>query len=221
MNKRAVRFASLLAIGILFALRCGTPDTAGRDRAIERSLNGALGVLAIPCCGQFNLAGDSLSILKAAERAGLVTLRELPQAYWDSFLSRTQGTGQPFVVKATDKLTNITGISSDSLPENFSPSRGGLVVAVSTAKVEKVVTDEEYKGPLASPGEKHRLLLGLYKAIPTPAAAAVGPALANQEEKTFQFRCIARYSDLKKAWSVVAIDAGSVEPERWFTNNVK
>lgn len=96
-----------------------------------------------------------------------------------------------------------------------------LRVKIQESSVDKIVTDDEYKGPLAGLGEKHRLVLGIYRRIPTSAAVVAGAGMAGQDQEKFRFRCVVRYSDFKKEWSVVAIDAGSVDPERWFTDHVK
>jgi hypothetical protein len=219
MNKRAFHSHLVLVIaGVALATGgCGAPDTPGRNRVIEGALHERYGFLAIPT-GLVNVAGNPLlTVLKTAESAGLVRLRQIPQDYWSSFLSRTQGIGSPFEVTATPRLLGVAIVGTGSPKGAVQVLR----VDVLESKIDKVVTEEEYKGPLATPGEKHYIILGLYRMIPTSAARVVGSGLAIQDEAQFRFRCVVRYSEFKKEWGVVAIDAGSVTPEQWFTSNVK
>ena len=84
---------------------------------------------------------------------------------------------------------------------------------VGEAKIGKIITEEEYKGPLVTPGEKHRIILGIFRSIPTSTAAVVGPDLSRQDEYRLRFRCVVKYGEFKKEWSVVALDVGSTDPE--------
>lgn len=212
----------VLASIALATVGCGTVNTSGRNKAIEDALDQRYGFVQIPT-GQMRITGDVLAYLRKVESAGLVSLREIPESYWDSFLTRTQGTGTPFEVTATPKLLDVAVAVAPPKPEDPPPKRapGPLRVKVQEAKLDKIVTEEEYKGSLATPGEKHHLILGLYRRIPTSAASVVGGAMAGQDEQRFRFRCVVRYSEFKKEWSVVAIDAGTVDPEQWLTGNVK
>ncbi|MCX6629482.1 MAG: hypothetical protein NTW28_17840 [Candidatus Solibacter sp.] len=201
---------------------CGTPNTSGRNAVIEAALmNQGFGLIGIPTGKQVRVNGDVLAFLKKAESSGLVAVREIPQGYLDSFLNTTQGMGRPFEVVATPKLLGIaleTDIDqSQTIPPK--PVRN-LLVRISEAKMDKIVTADDYKGPLATPGEKHQLILGLFRSIPTPAAAVVGPDLVRLADR-FRFRCVVKYSEFNKQWSVVALDIGSIDPEQWGTANVK
>lgn len=215
------RIAFVLTLAATVVVGCGIPNKAGRERAIEAAITDQYGGISIRCCGQMSLDQETLAFLKRMEAAGLVTVREIPQAYWDSFLSRTQGTGRPFEIAATQRFKQIVGIKPDDADQDVAHGGLGVTFTIQTATIDKVVTDEEYRGPLASPGETHRLVLGVYTATPNSYATALGPAITPQAPKQFRFRCVARYSGTKKDWSIVALDAGSLDPERWFTNNVR
>jgi hypothetical protein len=86
-------------------------------------------------------------------------------------------------------------------------------------QVREVLRDEDYKGPLATPGETFRLVLakiGVSSArdssdIPTDLSSLL-PA---------RLRCIVKYDDFNKEWKVVAIDVASAESERWATDSVR
>ena len=135
-------------------------------RVIEGALDQQYGFVAIPT-GLMNIAGGPLlTERKKAASAGLVSLRQIPQDYWSSFASSTQGMGSPFEVTATPKLLGV------AIARNDSPKGAVQIlrVGVQESKMDKVVTEEEYKGPLATPGEKHYIILGLYRRIPTSAA---------------------------------------------------
>ena len=222
MKKKAFPLQVVWVLGAiaLSTVGCSSPDTSGRNRVIEGALNQAFGIIGIPTGPQLRVTDEVLAFLKKAESAGLVRVREIPQGYWDSFLNRTQGMGRPFEVVQTEKLNSVA----------LDPTEGGeagqepnavLHVRVSEAKMDRILTDEEYKGSLATPGEKHRLILGTFKSIPTAAAAVVGRDVAKQEEYLARFRCVVKYSEFKKAWSLVALDVGSTDPEQWYTSNVK
>ncbi len=363
---------------------CGSAVGPGIDRTIEEAIDKTYGFLEIPT-GHFRANAQLLSVLRSAESAGLVTVQEVQEAYWDSFLTQTQGMGKPVVVRATQKLLGVAvappsepatpsaaslvggmTVTTDearrwyeqnlalySKPERIRAShilfkteganaavarkraeevlakvkaggdfsalakqysedsskaaggdldyfgRGAMVkpfedaawalqvgqtsglvqsefgfhiikltdrqpsstptfeqlrpsleaaiktakataeaerlaieaakragpvtlrVAVQQAKMGRVVSDEEYRGSLATPGERHRLQLGIYRRVPTAAAVTVGGGLAGQVEQDFRYRCVLRYSEFKKEWNIVAIDSGSLDPERWFTENVR
>lgn len=176
---------------------------------------------AVPTGPQLRLTNDSLAYLKKAESAGLVTIREIPQGYWDSFGNRTfMGGSRPFEVVGTPKLLGVAINPSEGGEPGDDPNET-LRVRVSEAKMDKVLTDEEYEGSLATPGEKHRLILGTFRNTPTSSAAVLGNGMARQEKYLARFRCIVKYSEFKKEWSVIALDAGSIDPEQWYTANVK
>jgi len=92
-------------------------------------------------------------------------------------------------------------------------------VRVSDPKLGEVIRDEEYKGPLTTPGEKYRLILAKIANNPAAGQGAVSPELAKLLPA--RLRCIIKYSDFKKEWSVVAMDFGSLDPEKWYSSNVK
>lgn len=215
-----LQLVCVLATIALGTVGCGTPNTSGRDAVIETALkNQGFGIIGIPTGPQLRVNGDVLAFLKKAESAGLVTVSEIPQGYWDSFLNTTQGMGRPYKVVQTEKLNGVA----------LNPSLGGepgsdpnevLSVRISEPKMDRIIKADDYKGPLATPGEKHQLILGLFRSIPTPAAAVVGPDLVRLADR-FRFRCVVKYSEFNKQWSVVALDVGSIDPEQWGTANVK
>lgn len=215
--------ASVAAMIALCAVSCASPDISGRNRVIEDAVNQAVGVLEFSWGPQLRLKGNALAYLKKADAAGLVIVKEIPQSFWDSFASSTfmEG-GPPFAVTATDKLKRI---AVDPKVEDYANMAGGGIfpyrVRVGDSNITKVLTDEEYKGSLATPGEKHRLILGTFQNTPTPAAAVVGRDLSRQDGYVGRFRCVVKYSDFKKEWSVTALDVGSIDPEQWYTSNVK
>jgi hypothetical protein len=129
--------------------------------------------------------------------------------------------GRPFEVVATPKLLGIALETDIDQPQAIPPKPvRDLLVRISEAKMDRIITVDDYKGPLATPGEKHQLILGLFRSIPTPAAPVVGPDLARLADR-FRFRCVVKYSEFSRQWSVVALDVGSADAEEWYTSNVK
>ena len=220
MKQQAIQrlFTCVFAIIILSTYGCMTPDTAGRNRAIESAVNEVFGILYIPTGPQLRLTNSGVAFLRKAEAAGLVKIREVPQGSLDLFFNQTQGLGRPFQVVSTDKLAGIA-LNPNLGGEPGSNPNYTEEVRISEAKIDKVISDEAYQGPLATPGEKYRLILGTVKSTPTPAAAVVGPNLSTPS--VARFRCVVKYSEFKKAWSVIALDMGSIDVEQWNTNNVK
>src|ERR1017187_1866379 len=217
MNRRTL--TSTLICGLasiaIATVGCGTPDVSGRNKAIQDALDHAHRSV-LSGTGTMNLGANNLPPLRKAESAGLITLRQIPQDYWGGFLSQTQGLGTPFEVTATPKLVAVAVVASD-----LKAAGKVLKVKVQEARMDQVVTEEGYKGLLATPGEKHVQVLGLYRRVPTSAAKVLGSEVVGQEEQPFRFRCVLKSSEFKKEWSVVAIDAGTVNPEQWLTNNIK
>jgi hypothetical protein len=85
-------------------------------------------------------------------------------------------------------------------------------------KVADVLRDEEYKGPLATPGETFRLLLATTQFTPPPKNE-IPPALTSMLPA--RLRCVLKYSEFKKEWNVVALDVGPADSEQWYTSNVR
>lgn len=309
MNARSAPVVTLIATVIASALGCANPPTSAAKSAIEKAIDQQAAYVEIPL-GQVLVRGEAQwAVLKKAETAGLVSVRDVPQGFWDSFLSQTQGTGTPAEVRATASLFQAIAVSpqedqrvatgasakakslrkleqivnaidryataegrepaelnalvpkyidgavlidpwgkqylyfSEPAPGfsliGFTPDgkadpdlilsrgrgerlEGGTTrrVKLFDARLDKIVSDENYHGSLATPGEKHRLLLGTYRPALTEAARVVGPEFTRDYEQMFRFRCVIKYSEFSKQWSVVALDVGSLQPETWFTKNV-
>jgi hypothetical protein len=211
------------ALGLMLA-GCSAPSPGGMNDIIEAALSQQFQVLELYTGPDLRLSRSDLAGLNTAAGAGLVSLRQ------------TNDPGR-FDVAATPKLVQIASNPNDIWTqkdqEEFTggepePSdaywqrlqRMKARVKLLDARLGKIVTNEAYSGPLATPGEKHRLVLGTFKSIPTSAVKVLGPSLATAEESLLRFRCVLRYSDFKKEWAVVACDLGSIEPERWFGDKV-
>lgn len=210
----------LLATIALGTVGCSTPDTSARNRAIEETLNQAIQVFEIPTGTELSITGDVLAYLKKAEAAGLVEVRH--PSWMAAGLIEVIATPK-LVGVALNPTAAWTALDSERFmghEAGDSNDRFRVRVRVRQAKMDKILTDEEYKGPLAAPGEKHRLILGTFRNTPSSAAAVVGLGFATQEEILLRFRCVVKYSEFKKEWSVVAFDMGSINPEQWFTSRV-
>lgn len=94
-------------------------------------------------------------------------------------------------------------------------------VQSSAATVEDIVADGPDTGASASPGEEYRLVLGIFRNTPTPAAAVLGADFASPVASVMRFRCILHYSPLNSEWSIVAINVGAPNSGPWHTNSVK
>ena len=217
------RGAIALAILGTLAQACGRDDTEAKRHAIEAAVS-RFGQVVISTGSHLNLKSDAVAFLKAAEAEGLVTLEEIPQDYWGGFATQTFMEGaKPYRVTPTQALIQAAGRASDSSGDvqtwRFSPV---------TPSLGQIVSDEEYKGPLAPPGETCRLIL---------AKVEYRPVASWEEDKRTlrifgrfsrfflfpdQVRCVVKYSPFDKNWTVVAMDVGdsTVEP-RWQTSNVK
>ena len=90
---------------------------------------------------------------------------------------------------------------------------------VGELKVGEILRDEEYKGPLATPGETFRLVLAKIEHAPVERTSAipadVGDLLPGR------LRCVLKYSDFDKAWKVVALDVSPADSEQWGSANVR
>src|ERR1051325_2284453 len=160
--------AMLGMVIMLFVTGCDNGDRSVRRKALEDHLN-VMGQKVFET-GKQRLPDDLLEFDRRAQAAGLITLREIPESYWGSFLSQTQGMGTPVEITPTQKLLTLAGATPD--PRDAAAGRN-LLVRVSSFKIDQVTTDEKYKGQLAQPGEEYRILLGTYREIPTAAAAVV------------------------------------------------
>ena len=219
MKSRTKRLArpslACLAGIVLQTMACGGPDISGATNAIAHALEERYCVLTIPV--GTTMVSRQLGFLKMFESEQLITLRTIPQGYWDSFLGNTQGLGSPFEITPTPKLLAI----ALPQPPAAKDEPAVLRVQVNQVRVGNIISEEEYKGPLATPGEKYRLVLGVYAIDANAATAVVGSQLSAKASGALKFRTVVRYSAFNKEWSVVAIDAGSVDRDKWFTDNVK
>jgi hypothetical protein len=235
MKNRIVRcqLVGVLVAVALGSVGCNVPDTSGRNLVIEAASNQrASNVINIPTGPEVMMTRDVLSHLRQAESAGLVELRPHP---WEP-AGRIEVVGTPKLVgialnpdsanpvwTAHNSQTFIVGEAGDNDPRKRWSQTYRVPARIFEAKIDKIVTDEEYKGSLASPGDKQRLILGTFRETPTSAAFPefVGHTWLKQEAFLAKFRCIVQYSEFKKEWSVVALDVGSINPERWETSNVR
>jgi hypothetical protein len=228
------QFVYLLMATALGAVGCSPRDTPARNRAIEGALNQTLTrspspelrswshdqVLEIPTGTELRITGNTLADLKKAESSGLVELRH--PSWMEAGLVEVVATAKLLGVALNPDAAWTAKDSEQYLGGEAGGNKSFIVrVRIRQATMEKILTDEEYKGPLASPGEKHRLLLGTFRNAPTSTAAVVGPGLAWQDEISLRFRCVVKYSEFKKDWSVVALDVGSIDPEQWFGSKVR
>jgi len=183
---------------------------------VEKALVEVTGTFSVPI-GQTRLSGNDLAQVKQLEASGLVAVREVPQAYWDSFLNRTQGLGTPVQVTETSKLM--------SLQPAVMPVAGTTLrifrVSIANITIDEVTADGDYVGPLATPGEKYRIMLGTYRKVPIPAAAIFGPSLATQTEVRMKFRSVVKYDQFAKIWALVAFDTGFLNTNEWLSSNVR
>lgn len=210
---------ALAVTALLLMPACGPPDTPGRHRVIAAALK-PFGILEIPTGSRLNLSNDGLGFLKKVEAAGLVTVHEVPQDFWGGFATRTFMEGaKPYKVVETPKLAEVS-INPNLGGEGGGPSddRYTWRVQVSEPTLGEVLHDEEYKGPLATPGERFRLVLATIQNNPGTARPGVPRELS--QFLPSRLRAVVKYSDFKKEWSVAALDVGSAEPERWYTSNV-
>lgn len=92
-------------------------------------------------------------------------------------------------------------------------------VHLADPKVGEVLRDDEYKGPLATPGEAFRLVLASVRHIPS---AGKGPIPADLTALLpGKLRSVLKYDAFKKSWAVVALDVGPAESDTWLSSNVR
>lgn len=85
-------------------------------------------------------------------------------------------------------------------------------------KLGDVLRDEEYKGPLATPGETFRLVLASIRPLPPDGNGAVPADLAALLPG--RLRAIMKYDEFKKSWIVIALDVGQADKDEWYSSNV-
>lgn len=167
-----------------------------------------------------------LDRMKRAEEVGLLEVTERPRKNeLDAFL--TMGARQ-FNVRPTAKLLDALADGNVKFREYqakvLNPEDGStssISFPTSKAKIDQITTNDEYKGSLATPGEKHQIVLGIFRDIPASIAAVVGPSFASLQERRFRFRSVIKYNQFKSEWVVVTIDIGSMDVEKWDSSNVK
>lgn len=91
-------------------------------------------------------------------------------------------------------------------------------VRLGDLKVGEVLRDEDYKGPLASPGESFRLVLAKIQVLPVGKTSL--PTELTQMLPG-RLRSVLKYSDFKKEWNVVALDVAPADSEQWSSSNVR
>jgi hypothetical protein len=222
MTKQAILIQLLCVPVAVGLIACHPPEPAGRDLAIASSLNEAIPqTLEIPTGSTVKATGDALAFLKTAESTGLVTISR--PSWLPGYLVQVVATPKLLNVAIDPKSAYTAKDAAEDLggEAGIIPEPDRVRVKVNETKLGEILTDEEYKGELATVGEKHRVILGTCRTVPTAAAAIIGHDLAPQEESVMRFRCIVKYSEFNKKWSVVALDTGSIDPERWYTSHVR
>jgi hypothetical protein len=86
-------------------------------------------------------------------------------------------------------------------------------------KVGEVLRDDEYKGPLATPGESFRLVLASIQQTPPTGKGPIPADLAALLPG--RLRAIVKYDEFNKSWTVVALDVGPADADRWYSSNVR
>jgi hypothetical protein len=86
-------------------------------------------------------------------------------------------------------------------------------------KVGDVLRDDEYKGPLATPGESFRLVLASVQQTPPTGKGPIPADLAALLPS--RLRAIVKYDQFNKSWTVVALDVGPADTDRWYSSNVR
>ena len=196
---KSLSTALLLSTIALFCGGCAGTESrrSAKKEAIEKTLSEDWGTTAIPI-GTASFSDKEMTVVRAAESAGLLNVRETP--------GRT-ATATHVELTATPKL-RLLAIPGVAVPGN-QDGMNVLFVRISDCRVDKISSDDVYKGPLAaSPIARYRLVLGTYNDIPTPAAAEVGEPLATQTVQQRKFRCVLKYGLLTAQWKAVACDTG-------------
>lgn len=164
------------------------------------------------------LFGDSYAVrLQQLEKSGLIKYAEVP-------VDQVQTIGaRRFIVAPTPAFFKAMDVEPEG---EFAKglSGGSYTVTwlpVTDTKVERVIINQAYTGPLASPGEKHWIVLGVFRETATPAAALLGPELMQQLEESNRFRAVIRLDQFTNKWVVVALDVGSIRADHWYSSNVK
>jgi hypothetical protein len=195
--------------------------------ALRETMNFVLGDVTIrsPLDSAFNgneidrpvFKFEFLSWLKKAEAAGLLNLTETTSQ--NSLIQIGEMGARHFRVTATPKLMELAKVEPKVGPDGQAST---LPVLLTTAKVENIVTNAEYKGQLATPGETFRTVLGTAKTMPTDAMRAMPQMFDSPPAETrYRFRAILKFDQFKKAWVRVALDLGGIDDDNWFTSNVK
>jgi len=86
-------------------------------------------------------------------------------------------------------------------------------------EVGEVLQDDEYKGPLATPGESFRLVLASIQQRPPTGKGPIPKDL--ETLLPGRLRAIVKYDEFKKSWTVVALDVGPADADMWHSSNVR
>lgn len=92
-------------------------------------------------------------------------------------------------------------------------------VRLAELKVREILRDEDYKGPLATPGETYRLVLARIEHLPVASGSTIPPDLDTLLPG--RLRCVLKYGEFNKEWKVVALDVGPAESDQWTSSNVR
>lgn len=125
---------------------------------------------------------------------------------------------KPYQVLATPKLAEIS----------LNPNLGGEAgdsddyswrIRVSQPELGEILRDEEYAGPLATPGETFRLVLAQIDNVLSSETPGVPSELLTLLPA--RLRSVVKYDEFKKEWTVVALDVGSPNSDTWNSSNVR
>jgi hypothetical protein len=152
-------------------------------------------------------------------RAGLLDVREIAQNALEQMGSMG---ARKFTVRPTTGLIELLGgqDSFDLLVRGSrDPNHLTVGIGASSYAIQQIVTNESYNGPLATPGEKFRIVLGVARSSSNPGLVKAG--LTSSDETQIRFRVIVKHDPFADAWAVVASDKGPVGGTVWDSNNVR
>ena len=106
-----------------------------------------------------------------------------------------------------------------ALREGSGDDRYTWRIHLADLKTGEVIRDEEYKGPLATPGETFRLVLASIQQVPATPKAAISKDLAGLLPG--RLRSVLKYDPFTKNWKVVALDVGPSGSDTWYSSHVQ
>jgi hypothetical protein len=129
MRANKLLTTTLGAFALLLTGACGKHSAAARTQAIEVALK-RFEEIEIPTGPKVNIARDGLPAFRRLESSGLISIKDVPQGYWDNFATRTfMGGAQAFRVVATAKLNSLALNPRWSAPTSSSAPLSSEAVA--------------------------------------------------------------------------------------------